>query len=414
MATSRYTSNTRRNTLARRAEYTLLHVRRFMRRVQALRRPVNQKMVIFDAFNGRSYCCSPKAIYETMKGDSRFDEFIFVWVFRDPSKYEFLKRDRTSLVAYQSKEYYTAYAVAGTWIINAMIPLDIPKRRSQTLVQCSHGTPLKRLRADVVKDTKNVMDSYDDMIRKNKIDTVRYDYFVSPSRFTSSKFRSAFLLEKLGKDDIILETGYPRNDALHSYSQKDAEAIKKRLKIPKNKKVILYAPTWRDDQFSDEEGFTFKPPVNFEYLKETLSDEYVILYRAHYLISESFDFTMYKNFIFNVSAYDDINDLYIISDVLVTDYSSVFFDFANLQRPILFFMYDKEHYKNDLRGLYLPFDALPGDIVTTEDQLVERLGDIENYTKKSSKRLAEFSKEYNYLDDGHASERVIAKVFPKT
>lgn len=405
------TSTTRRGTIAKRFEYPLLQLQRIWRRLVVSTLPIDSKVIIFDAFNGRSYNCSPKAIYESLLADRRFNDCTFIWVFQQPEHYKHLKSARTRLVKYGSKEYYEAYAHAGTWIVNAKIPLEIPKRRGQTLVQCSHGTPFKRLRADVVKGTENAIDSYKDMLRKSRIDTLRYDYFVTPSQFTSRCFSSAFQLKELGKEDIILEVGYPRNDRLHSYTESETTEIKQNLNIPLNKKVLLYAPTWRDDQFENGTGFVYEPPFDIAYLREQLGDEYVILFRAHYLIAKTFDFSGYKGFMYNVSDIDDVNDLYIISDVLVTDYSSVFFDYANLRRPMLFYMYDKEHYQKDLRGFYLPLEAVPGDIVTTQRQLVDKLQDLNAYAKRTAKTVEQFSKEYNYLDDGHAAERVIERVF---
>lgn len=406
-----YTTTTRRGTLKKQLEYPKLHVKLLWRRLRNAFVPVRTKLIIFDAFNGRSYSCSPRAIYEQLCRDERFSDYTFVWVFQDPSRYEYLKNERTQLVSYRSREYYKTYAQASTWIVNAMIPLDIPKRRGQVLVQCSHGTPFKRLRADIVKDTENALDSYEDMMKKNRIDTVRYDYFVTPSRFTSEKFSSAFKLEELGKKDIILEVGYPRNDRLAHATRSESDKIKDRLHIPKDKKVILYAPTWRDDQFIDGTGFTYTPPFDINKLQDQLGEDYIILFRAHYLVAQAFDFSTYSGFIYDMSAVDDINDLYIVSDVLVTDYSSVFFDYANLRRPMLFYMYDKEHYEKDLRGFYLPLDAVPGDIVTTQDALVAQLQRLDDYTKETMATVDSFAKEYTALDDGHASERVINAVF---
>lgn len=401
----------RRDTLAKRLEYPRLFLKKAWRSVMAFGVPIDRKLVIFDAFNGRNYSCSPKAMYEALLKDDRFKDCTFVWVFQEPEKYGYLNSSRTRLVRYKSKEYYRAYAQAGTWMINAMISLDIPKRRSQVCVQFFHGTPFKRLRADIVKNTESAVDSYGDIVKKNHMDTARYDYFVTPSRFATDCFTSAFALKELGKEGIILETGYPRNDRLHSVPSEEVTKMKQKLGIPSNKKIILYAPTWRDDKFQDDVGYVYTPPFQADYLQEQLSDEYVLLFRAHYLISKTFDFTTYKDFIYDVSDIDDINDLYLVSDVLVTDYSSVFFDYANLRRPMLFYMYDMNHYQNDLRGFYLPLDAVPGDIVITEQQLVKKLQDLEAYTEQTARKVAQFSQEYNYLDDGHATDRVISTVF---
>ena len=152
----------------------------------------------------------------------------------------------------------------------------------------------------------------------------------------------------------MLETGYPRNDILYNADDGKIEDIKSRLNIPKNKKVILYAPTFRDKSF-ESETIESELILNFDLnkLKDEISDEYVIIIRAHYYVSSKLDLTNYEGFAFDYSSYDDIAELYLISDILITDYSSVFFDFANLKRPILFYPYDLEEYNSLDRGFYI-------------------------------------------------------------
>lgn len=108
--------------------------------------------------------------------------------------------------------------------------------------------------------------------------------------------------------------------------------------------MILYAPTFRDNQHTSGIGYTYNLGINFDELA-VLADNYIILFRTHYFITNLFDFNKYKGFVYDVSNYDDINELYLISDILITDYSSVFFDFANLKKPIIFYMYDLDEYK---------------------------------------------------------------------
>ncbi|HET8690143.1 MAG TPA: CDP-glycerol glycerophosphotransferase family protein [Candidatus Saccharimonadales bacterium] len=368
--------------------------------------------VIFESYNGRSYSDSPRAIYEQMLTDKRFADFKFVWAFRNPAKYhEVLDRPNTRLVRYRSVAYFIAYAKAKYWVTNSMIPLEVGKKPSQILLQTWHGTPLKRLRNDIVEDTKNAMNTVADFKRKNDTDTVRYDYLVSPSRFASEAFSSAFDLKRLGKQDILIETGYPRNDYLFKLKESDVQSIKRQLGLPENKKVLLYAPTWRDDQHSAAHGYVYKNPTNFDYLKERLGDDWVILFRAHYMVANAFDFNKYRGFVYNVSDLDEVNQLYAVADVLMTDYSSVFFDYANLDRPILFYMYDPEHYKDELRGFYFDIKELPGDIVRTEAEIVKDLQDLEAYRKRFAKKFKAFNEKFNYLDDAGASQRVIDRVF---
>ena len=172
-----------------------------------------------------------------------------------------------------------------------------------------------------------------------------------------------------------MEVGYPRNDDLFRYTEEKCENIKKELGIPADKKVILYAPTWRQSQHTAGEGFTYSLGIDFDKMKTRLGDKAVILFRTHYFISNSFDFSKYGGFIKDVSSYDEINDLYLISDLLITDYSSVFFDYANLERPILFYMYDYEAYREEMKDFYFGIGLLPGPVEEERDisEDVERL-----------------------------------------
>ena len=121
----------------------------------------------------------------------------------------------------------------------------------------------------------------------------------------------------------------------------------------------------------------------------------MILFRAHYFISNAFDFDKYRGFVYNVSDLDDINELYLISDILITDYSSVFFDYANLERPMLFYMYDYDTYKNEMRDFYFDVEDLPGPIIKEEEQLLEELKQIENIKKTYKEKYDAFNDTFN-------------------
>ena len=146
-------------------------------------------------------------------------------------------------------------------------------------------------------------------------------------------------------------------------------------------------------------------------LKKKFQDEYVILFSPHYFVAKSVDVSQYKGFVIDVTDNDDINDMYIISDIIMTDYSSVFFDFANLKRPMLFYMYDLDIYKGKLRDFYLDLNELPGPIAQTQEELEKNLANIDKEFQKNQKKYAKFNAKFNYLDDGNASERVIKKIF---
>src|SRR5699024_9675578 len=134
--------------------------------------------------------------------------------------------------------------------------------------------------------------------------------------------------------------------------------------IRRNKKIILYAPTWRDNEYYQRGKYKFDIKLDLERMRETLSDDYVILLRMHYLIAENIDTSKYDGFVIDMSKYEDIRDLYLISDILLTDYSSVFFDYAILNRSVLFFTYDLESYRDNLRGFYFDFEKeAPGPLL---------------------------------------------------
>jgi len=374
---------------------------------------VNNKQIIFESFMGRKYVDSPKAIYEYMLTDKKYQDFTFIWAFKNPNDYQYLcKNKNTRVIKYNSKEYYKAYSTSKYWITNSRVPDVIVKKKNQVYTQCWHGTPLKKLGFDISVKGGNALNSLKDIRYKYQVDSKKYTYMVSPSSFCTEKFISAFNLKAVGKENIVIEKGYPRNDYLINYHDKDIEKIKKKLKLPKDKKIILYAPTWRDNQHQSGLGYTYKTEVDFDYLKEKLSKEYIILFRAHYFVANSFDFEKYEGFVYNVSEYNDINDLYVISDTLITDYSSVFFDYAILKRPMIFYMYDLNEYKNNLRDFYFDLSELPGPIIEEEKDLVN---EIINLSKKFKydKKYQDFNNKYNYLDDGMASQRVVDAIIEK-
>lgn len=372
---------------------------------------VDDYLIIFESYMGRSYSCSPKAIYEEMLTNEKFKNFKFIWAFKNPSEKEKLFNNKnTTLVKYRSKDYYKSYSKAKYFITNSNLPKDIFKKRNQTYIQCWHGTPLKRLGHDIINNTTNAMNTKREIEKRYNHEIKKIDYFISPSSFATKHFKSAFNMNKLNKENIILEYGYPRNDYLINYQTKDIEKIKKQLNIPLHKKVIFYAPTWRDNQHVSNLGYVYKNTIDFDFLNKQLGDEYVILYRPHYLANENFNYKKYKNFVIDITNIDDINNLYIISDILITDYSSVLFDYAILKRPMIFYMYDKDEYENELRGFYFSIDNLPGKIVTNEKDIVKIINNIEIYQQENLNKYNRFNEKFNYLNNGLVTKKIIEKI----
>jgi CDP-glycerol glycerophosphotransferase len=406
------TDISKKNTFFRNLFRGFLNLKRWIMYKKNMKLPVDNNLVILESYMGRSYACSPRAMYEEMIANPNYKNFRFVWVFKEPGSKTnlLLDNNRTTIVKYGTKEYYKAYATAKYWISNSRIPEHIEKKESQVYIQTWHGTPLKKLGFDIKVEGGNALNTIKDIRNKYETDALRYDYMLSPSSFCTEKFTSAFDLKRLNKENIIVEKGYPRNDFLFKYTNEDVEKIKKSIRIKTNKKIILYAPTWRDDQHTSGVGYTYQLGIDFDKLNEIFGKDYIILFRTHYFVSNSFDFDKYKGFIYDVSQYDDISELYIISDILITDYSSVFFDYANLKRPIIFYMYDLDRYQNKLRDFYFDLSELPGPIVKTEDILIEELNNIDSYFSRYNAKYVEFNNKFNYLDDEKSSERVCEEV----
>lgn len=367
---------------------------------------IDDRLVYFQTFSGRGYSDSPKALYEYMMSAPEYSDYRFVWSFREPERFSFLANDRTEVVKYRSRKDNKALRTARYWISNYRMLDHQHPRKGQVYLQCWHGTPLKRLGYDL-SASDNSMNSIREIRSKYRTDARKFRWLLSPSPFASEKFATAWNLNKTGQTGKILEEGYPRNDRLASVSDEERSSIRKQLGVD-DKKVILYAPTWRDNQHTSGEGYTYKTEADFDKLRDQLGDDYVILFRAHYLVANSFDFERYEGFVRDVSSYSDINDLYIASDMLITDYSSVFFDYANLMKPVIFYMYDLEEYAGEIRGFYLSLDELPGPIVRDEEALIREIKAAEN--RQPDEKYKAFHKRFNPLDDGHASERVIRRI----
>lgn len=366
---------------------------------------VRPNQIVFSSFSGRYYSDSPKALYEYMLGEKAFDGYQFIWAFRQPKDYYFLlDNPRTSLVQVNTKEYEKALIRSRFWLMNYRVADHIYPTKEQVYVQLWHGTPLKRLGYDI-ETSDNAMNSKDEIREKYRVDAEKFKYILAPSSFAAEKFCSAWNLKAVGKEAALLVDGYPRNDILVNYTQEDLLEIKKRLGLLDcKKKIILYTPTWRDNQHTSGVGYTYDVSVDFDRLRLDLEEDYIILFRAHYLVAHDFDFEKYKGFVYNVSDYSDINHLYLVADLLITDYSSVFFDFAILKKPIIFYMYDLKAYAGEIRGFYLDLNELPGPIVEREQELISAIRQMDFF--EADEAYKAFNKKFNALEDGRAAERV--------
>jgi CDP-glycerol glycerophosphotransferase len=368
-----------------------------------LKMSVKDNWVIFESFLGKSYSGNPKYIFEYLARKNQ-NKYRYIWAIDKKNvKIPFhpIKIKRFSI------RYYYYLARCKYCVFNSRQPEWMQKREGNIFLQTWHGTPLKKLVFDI-EDISSATPRYKQQVYNQ---SRLWDYLVAPNAFSSETFRRCFMFEK-----TMLESGYPRNDILHA---PDLEAmagkIRQQLGLPDEKKIILYAPTWRDDEYYAKGQYKFELQLDLQLMMEQLGKEYVILLRTHYFIADSIDVTPYKGFAYNLSKYDDISELYLISDLLITDYSSVFFDYANLRRPMLFFTYDLEKYRDVLRGFYFDIEKeVPGPLLFNTEEVVDAIKNIDKIIIQYQQKYSEFYQRFCSWEDGHASEKVVKSVFEQS
>src|SRR5699024_5458706 len=234
-----------------------------------LKMTIKEDTIIFESFLGKSYSDSPKYIYEHMVKNNM--NFKYIWIFKEKKKNLFgnpIQIKRFSL------KYFYYMARAKYWVNNSRIPKTLNKRKDNIYLQTWHGTPLKTL----VFDMKDVY-SADPAYKRNFYNqSRRWDYLSSPNAYSSNIFRRAFKYDK-----EMLEYGYPRNDILYQKNTDESiSALKKKMNLPADKKVVLYAPTWRDDEFYAKGQYKFTLQLDLKELQKQLGNEYIVILRMHY------------------------------------------------------------------------------------------------------------------------------------
>ncbi|MFC0559244.1 CDP-glycerol glycerophosphotransferase family protein [Halalkalibacter alkalisediminis] len=364
--------------------------------------PVKKKLILFESFSGKQYSCNPRAIYEYLSSQNQ--DYEMVWS-ANKNVVERFKEAGVPYVERLSPKWFLLAARAKFWVTNSRMPSWVPKPRHTVYVQTWHGTPLKKLVADM-EEVHMPGTSREQYIRNFHNESKNWDYLISPNEYSTEIFKRAFHFNK----DMIV-SGYPRNDVLITQNSNHVMAdLKQKLKLPTDKKILLYAPTWRDNEYHGPGKYKINLQLDFKKMQEQLGSDYILLLRLHSFVSDQVDLSGFEGFVYDFSKYLDINDLFLVSDVLITDYSSVFFDYANLKRPMIFFTYDIEAYRNQLRGFYFDFETnAPGPIVLSTDEVITEIKKSE--THDLAETYHEFHQKFCYLEDGNAARRVAEKIF---
>jgi CDP-glycerol glycerophosphotransferase len=356
------------------------------------------RQVVYNSFNGR-FSDNPRAIYEELV--RRNAEAMHVWTAEAATAAEFPREVMT--VVRKTPEHLRQVDRSRYVVANVEMRDTLRKRDGVVFLQTWHGTPLKRIGYD-----NRYVKAHPGGFERDRLEYERWDYLISPNPWASEVLRGAFA----GFDGEILETGWPRNDALLAPDRDEVRArVRHALGIEDGQTVVLYAPTWRDNLVHErgpEDQFSLA--LDIDEMARRLGDDHVLLLRLHFLVQKQLGDL--GPVVRNVSAYPDVRDLYLAADVLITDYSSVMFDFAATGKPMLFYTYDLEHYRDELRGFYFDFEAeAPGPLCRTSDEVIAALEDIERVATSHSEAYARFRERHCPNDDGRASARVVERVF---
>ena len=360
------------------------------------RLPVAEDLVVFAAYWYRQYAGNPAAISEKL--GELAPSMRRVWVLAEDAVGT--PPPGVEVVRPGSSKYYRLLARAKYLVNNVNFPDFMVKRKGTIHLQTKHGTPIKHMGLDLLAHpaASKEMDFIDLLARSE-----RWDYVLSSNRYSTEVWRRAF---PLGFE--TLEFGYPGNDLFFHYSDEAGEEVREELGIPAQRTVVLYAPTFRDYRRE------FESHLDLHRLRRALGDRFALIVRAHYLQRGDPEDPLegFEGFAYDATLYPDLGRLCLAADVLVTDYSSIMFDFANLSRPIVVFADDWETYST-VRGTYLDIttETPPGIVATTQEDLEKALVTGEYESDQARDRLATFRARFCEFDDGLAAERVVRRVF---
>lgn len=350
-------------------------------------------LILFISYGGQKYDDSPRVVYEYLLKHPVSSKHKYVWAFVDPDRFPQVEQK----VKVDTLSYYITAMHAGYWITNSSASRGLNFRKKQTknyLFQ--HGMAgIKKIGIDVEQFDKafriGFHETFDAIFIEGKKEL---DILPRAWRMDSSLFHM---------------TGLPRNDDLATVTEDEIKSIKDRLGIPQSKKVILYAPTFREFSRAEDGRNTLGIPFDFSKWEAALGQEYVLLVTAHYEVAKLLDELPKNDFVINAFQYPVLNDLIKVSDILVSDYSSIVFDYSIMERPIFCYGYDYDTYSAE-RGLYTDLEQLfSHGVLRTENEVLKAIQEI-NYEQECEYTRSHIKHEY-IAAYGDAAEKAIQIIF---
>ena len=374
---------------------------------------LRDKTILYEAFGGRGMICNPYALFLYLLEKEEYQDYTHIWVLDDfednrkqIEKYE--KYPNVRFVKYKSKEYCKDLATVKYLVNNVSFPSYFLKREGQVLIDTWHGTPLKNMGFDIPGANISQGNTARNLLSA--------DYIVSSGPYmTETAYKNSYKMQNL-YEGTILEEGFPRNDKL--FENNRAEIIRKLQSYGVNaeadKKIILYAPTWRGEQYSQPDTDLQDVYKLIQIIEDSIdTKEYQVLVKLHQIVYHYLKENQVElgdaqaKFI---PATMDTNEILSVTDVLISDYSSIFYDFMLTGKPILFYVPDAENFE-DYRGLYYGFDNLPGPAVSSPEKLGELLKDIPAAVSSYQEKYAKARVQICPRDDGNVCRRIVDVMF---
>jgi CDP-glycerol glycerophosphotransferase (TagB/SpsB family) len=358
--------------------------------------PVDQNLAVYSAYWERGVQCNPAAIYFKAREIAPEIRGVFVAKDIDPA----MVRQGVAYARSGSFAYYRTLARAKFFINNVDYPDFVKKRRGTVFLQTQHGTPLKKMGLDLQDFPvgANRM-SFSRLLRR--VD--RWDFNISSNRFSTEVWERSY---PAGFE--TLEVGYPRNDRLVLATDAEREELRRSFDIPPDSRAVLFAPTFRD--YSKQ----FDPMIDLAALAKSIGPGAILLMRCHYFLSDDPNSPLHRlaaaGRVRDVTQHPSVEDLAIASDALLTDYSSIMFDYAILDRPIALYLYDWDTYVLT-RGINFDITAEPpGVVAKSADELLEAFRSGEVWGEQAAKARQEFRQRFARYDEGHAAEYVVRRI----
>ena len=367
------------------------------------RMDILERYIVFESGKGLRYYGDPKYIYRYLQ-EHHPGEYKCIWVANNSDLASRIDGNCTT-VKRLSFRYYYYILRAKYWVKDTRQPVWWFKAKEQRYISTWMGTPMQKL----FLDKQAFHDGPSALLRGLKAQVDQWDLVISGNADTSAILKSGMGV----KEEQIAQIGNPRNDLLLApgAAQRSKE-LRGELGIPANKKTILYAPVWREEEETDVSD-CYKLQLGLYRMREQLGDEYVVLLRFHdYITGRVILDKALEGFIYDFSFYDDIQELLLISDILVTDYSSIIFDYACLNRPMLFYLYDYERYCKDKEHFYFAIEAdtAPGPLCYTTQEVITHIKELPAMTEAYQQRYEAFHDRFCNYTYGSA-ERLARAAF---